>query len=45
MPKKHLRNQGPEKTSNKNLWQRTKQEPVTQTIKTRKWRWSDHTLR
>ena len=34
----------PEKTSNKNLWQRTKQETDTQTITTRKWRCIDHTL-
>ena len=35
----------PIKISNQNLWQRTKQEPVTRTITTRKWRWVGHTLR
>ena len=33
------------KISNKNLWQRTKQEPVTQKITSRKWGWIGHTLR
>ena len=40
-----LRIRWPEKISNEDLWQRTKQEPITQTIKTRKWRWIGHTLR
>ena len=35
----------PEKISNKNLWKMTKQEPVMQTITTRKWRWISPTLR
>ena len=35
----------PIKISNKNLWQRTKQEPVSRTITTRKWKWLGHTLR
>lgn len=39
----HLRNQD-QKTSNKNLRQRTKQEPVIQSITPRKWRWIGHTL-
>ena len=33
------------KISNKKLWKMTKQEPVMQTITTRKWRWIGHTLR
>ncbi len=35
----------PNKISNINLWKRTKQEPVIQTITSRKWRWIGHTLR
>ncbi|XP_071160139.1 uncharacterized protein [Mytilus edulis] len=33
------------KISNNELWRRTKQQPATQTIKARKWKWIRHTLR
>ncbi|XP_063448224.1 uncharacterized protein LOC134727767 [Mytilus trossulus] len=33
------------KISNKELWRRTKQQPTTQTIRARKWKWIGHTLR
>ena len=35
----------PEKISNRELWQRTNQDPITQQIARRKWRWIGHTLR
>lgn len=35
----------PEKITNKKLWQRTKQQPIENTIRTRKWKWIGHTLR
>ena len=34
-----LRIRWPERISNQELWQRTRQEPITITIKNRKWRW------
>ena len=35
----------PEKISNLNLWQQTRQKPVEQEILQRRWRWIGHTLR
>ena len=35
----------PETISNKDLWRTTRQVPITETIKKRKWRWIGHTLR
>lgn len=35
----------PNKISNKELWDRTNQEPIEITIRKRKWRWLGHTLR
>lgn len=35
----------PEKITNNDLWRRTKQQPVQNTIRTRKWKWIGHTLR
>jgi len=35
----------PETISNEELWRRTEQDPVTMTIKRRKWRWVGHTWR
>ena len=35
----------PEKISNKELWQRTKQQPIETVIRTRKLKWIGHTLR
>ncbi|CAH8646314.1 unnamed protein product [Heterobilharzia americana] len=35
----------PERISNKELWERTNQEPITQQICRRKWRWIGHALR
>ncbi|CAG2252109.1 unnamed protein product [Mytilus edulis] len=35
----------PNKISNNELWRRTKQQPTTQTIRARKWKWIGHTLR
>ena len=35
----------PRKISNKELWERTRQEPVYSTIKRRCWKWIGHTLR
>ena len=35
----------PGKTSNRDLWEQTNQEPITQQICRRKWRWIGHTLR
>ncbi|CAH8662821.1 unnamed protein product [Heterobilharzia americana] len=35
----------PEKISNKELWERTNQEPITQQICRKKWRWIGHALR
>lgn len=35
----------PERISNQELWQRTGQEPITDTIQSRKWRWIGHTIR
>ena len=37
--------QWPEKISNRDLWQRTGQEPVHVSIKRRRWKWIGHTLR
>ena len=43
---RHILNiQWPEKISNKNLWERTQQDPIIQQITRRKWRWIGHTLR
>ncbi|XP_063408979.1 uncharacterized protein LOC134692458 [Mytilus trossulus] len=46
---KRLRNilniRWPNKISNNELWRRTKQQPTTQTIRARKWKWIRHTLR
>ena len=35
----------PNKISNNDLWRRTKQQPTTQIIRTRKWKWIRDTLR
>ena len=35
----------PEPISNQDLWWTTRQVPITETIKKRKWRWIGHTLR
>lgn len=35
----------PDRISNQDLWVETNQEPITSTIKRRKWRWIGHTLR
>ncbi|MEE4247060.1 MAG: reverse transcriptase domain-containing protein [Kangiellaceae bacterium] len=35
----------PETISNRDLWQRTQQDPIGQQIARRKWRWIGHTLR
>ena len=35
----------PNKISNKELWEKTKQEEISTTIKRRKWSWIGHTLR
>ena len=35
----------PERISNRDLWQRANQDPITQQIARRKWRWIGHTLR
>ena len=35
----------PERISNKKLWERTNQEPISQIICRRKWRWIGHSLR
>jgi hypothetical protein len=40
-----LRIKWPERISNQDLWQRTRQEPIVNTIQTRKWKWVEHTLR
>ena len=31
--------------NNKELWKKTKQQPIKTVIRTRKWKWNDHTLR
>ena len=35
----------PKNVANRDLWERTNQEPITQQICRRKWRWIGHTLR
>ncbi|VDI76574.1 Hypothetical predicted protein [Mytilus galloprovincialis] len=35
----------PNTISNKELWERTRQEPIERTITTRRWKWIGHTLR
>ena len=40
-----LRIRWPEKISNQELWRRTNQTPIINTIKERKWRWIGHILR
>ncbi|XP_056017339.1 uncharacterized protein LOC130053791 [Ostrea edulis] len=35
----------PDTINNKELWKRTKQEPIEITIRTRRWKWIGHTLR
>ena len=35
----------PNTISNKELWKRTRQEPIERTITTRRWKWIGHTLR
>ena len=40
-----LRIRWPDRISNQDLWKRTRQKPITTTIKERKWKWIGHTLR
>ena len=40
-----LRIRWPERISNKDLWERTQQDPITKSIQHRKWSWIGHTLR
>ena len=40
-----LNSRWPERISNKDLWRRTKQQPMDVQIRKRKWRWIGHTLR
>jgi hypothetical protein len=43
--RKILKIRWPDKISNEELWQRTKQQPVDQDVLQRRWRWIGHTLR
>ena len=45
MPAQNLIPKWSDKVSNTTLWERTKQLPVENEIKQRKWRWIGHTLR
>ena len=40
-----LRIRWPDRIANEDLWRRTNQRPVRDTIQTRKWNWIGHTLR
>ena len=35
----------PDTISNKELWRKTKQQPINLTIRSRRWKWIGHTLR
>ena len=40
-----MESDGPKKIKNTELWEKTKQEPISRVIKIRKWKWIGHTLR
>ena len=45
LPADLLRIRWPEKISNQELWRKTNQTPIIDTIKRRKWRWIGHIIR